>query len=303
MEIDFRAELENYEWTRPEWSDDKLIAASPFRYESRPSFFVNLDGEYAGAWGDSGAYEQEWASGNFVKLLSFLRRETEEETEDYLIDAYGKRDEYGRMKLATPRLSERSRPQYLSESIIEQAISPYLLRRGLGEDTQDIYEIGRGKHKGFTAIPWRTANGRLANIMYRSTRGKLFFYEKGGIGRGQLVYGIDVARKKQATTAALCEAPIDAMSWYETTAGKIVGIAVGGVTISQEQADIIKRSSIKTIILAGDNDKAGAKLNEQARKMLRGYVAFKTANYGEAKDANEALLKKKNGELAESPPN
>ena len=292
LEVDIVSELERYEWTRAEWSADKLIAASPFRYEIRPSWFVNLTGEYAGTWADSGAYEPEWASGNFVKLLAFLRRETYEEAEDYLIETYGTFDGSKRAKIVMPSIHNRSRPKYLSESIIEQAISPYLLRRGLGEDTQRIYGIGHGKQKGFTAIPWRTASGRLANVMYRSTRGKLFFYEKGEIKRGHIVYGIDVVRKKQATTAALCEAPIDAMSWYESTAGEIVGIAVGGITISSEQAEIIKRSTIQTIILAGDNDKAGAKLNAEVKEKLRGHVRFKVANYGDSKDANEALQKK-----------
>ncbi len=88
IEVDVRTELEAHDFERPRWTGDKLIACSPFRSESAPSFFVNLDGEYAGTWGDSGAYDSEWASGNLTKLLAFLRGETYEETEEYLLDLY-----------------------------------------------------------------------------------------------------------------------------------------------------------------------------------------------------------------------
>jgi hypothetical protein len=49
--VDIRTELEQFNWTRPKWSADKLIAASPFRYDKTPSFFVNFTGEYAGCFG------------------------------------------------------------------------------------------------------------------------------------------------------------------------------------------------------------------------------------------------------------
>jgi hypothetical protein len=35
--VDIRTELEQFNWTRPKWSADKLIAASPFRYDKTPS--------------------------------------------------------------------------------------------------------------------------------------------------------------------------------------------------------------------------------------------------------------------------
>src|SRR5690606_8903450 len=112
---------------------------------------------------------------------------------------------------------------------------------------------------------------------------------KNGMPRRKLVYGIDVVKRLDARTAALCEAPIDALSWYEATEGEVVGIATGGVTISDEQAEMIKRSSIESIILAGDNDKAGAKFNSECERKLRGYVRMMKADYGDKKDANDVL--------------
>lgn len=288
LDVDIETELREFEWSRARWTSDKLLAASPFRYDSHPSFFINLEGEYAGTWADSGYYDEDWKSGNFVKLLAFLRQETYEEAEEYLIESYGVPSDGKRLELRLPPIRPPKIIEPLPE-LVTPAFSRYLERRGIGQATQEVYGIGYGQQKGFTALPWRTADGRLANVMYRSTRGKLFFYEKGGMPRRKLVYGIDVVKKTQSRKAALCEAPIDALSWYEASAGEIVGIAAGGVTLSQDQADLIKRSSIEVLILAGDNDKAGAKFNSEIERKLRGHVRLVRIDYGEHKDANESI--------------
>lgn len=289
IQVDIESELREFEWIRPRWTSDKLQAASPFRYDNQPSWFVNLDGEYAGTWADLGAYDSEWASGNFVKLIAFLRQETYEEAEDYLIEMYGVSTDGKRREFKLPPIRKPKPFEALPERLVTPAFSRYLAKRGIGEHTQTTYGVGYGRQRGFCALPWRTPDGRLANVMYRATRGKLFFYERGGWPRRKLLYGIDVVKRLNARTAALAEAPIDALSWYEATGGSIVGIAAGGVTFSDEQADLIKRSTIETIILAGDNDKAGAKFNAECERKLRGYVRLARADYGEKKDANAVL--------------
>src|SRR5690625_7911436 len=70
--IDIEEELSAYQFDNARWQADKLIANSPFRDESRPSFFVNLSGEFAGTWADSGAINDDMASGNFAKLIALL---------------------------------------------------------------------------------------------------------------------------------------------------------------------------------------------------------------------------------------
>ncbi len=291
LNIDIESELREFEWIRPKWTSDKLQATSPFRSESTPSFFVNLEGEYAGTWADLGAFDSEWASGNFVKLLAFLRQETYEESEDYLLETYGIPDSREKLILRLPALKLPEPIKYLSEDLVTPAFSRYLERRGIGKEAQEAYGIGYGKQKGFTALPWRTPEGCLANVMYRATRGKLFFYERGGRPRRKLVYGIDVAKRLNARKAALCEAPIDALSWYEATGGNIVGLAAGGVTLSAEQADLIKRSTIEELIIGGDNDEAGAKFNAMVEEKLRGHVKLLRVDYGKHKDANESIEK------------
>lgn len=53
VNIDIKTELEEFDFRNARWSDDKLIACSPFRQDSTPSFFVTLSGEYSGVRGDS----------------------------------------------------------------------------------------------------------------------------------------------------------------------------------------------------------------------------------------------------------
>src|SRR5690625_4778702 len=169
LDIDIREELEQFDWHKARWTSDKLLAASPFRNDRHPSFFVNLDGEYVGTWGDSGADDDYYSSGNIVKLLAYLRGTSYEEVEEYLLDKYGQTGDSNAIVIRPPRFHLRSTFRPLDENIVTPAISPYLSKRGISEEVQRMAGVGYGRYKGFTAIPWRRANGVLANVMYRST--------------------------------------------------------------------------------------------------------------------------------------
>lgn len=290
VDVDITAELDRYDWTRPRWSSDKLIAGSPFRPDSTPSFFVRLDGEYAGAWADSGAIDDEYTSGGFVKLLAFLRGEYYEDTVDYLLDTYGALyvNKPGE-EIRLPSISLREPVRYIAPdgSTLTQAVSPYLTLRNISEAAQRRYSVGYGaNYAGFTAMPWYTPDGRLANVKYRSTRGKTFFYERGATPIHRLVYGLDVVNAERADTAVLCEGEIDVLSWATVD---VHAIAVGGSSISNAQMDAVKRSSIRKLALGADNDAAGKRLNAEVERKLGGHVALYAVNYGEHNDANDVL--------------
>ena len=288
VDLNISQELEAYDWGyNARWSTDKLIAASPFRYDSTPSFFCNLE---TGGWADSGAVDDDYVKGGFVKLLAYLRGESEAETVDYLLDAYGRLYEIvegEEIRLPEIRMRKRAKYRKLAPDIITQAISPYLLTRGISPEAQRQFGVGYGATlAGYTAMPWYTPDGRLANVKYRSTTGKRFFYEKGATPIRQLVFGLNVANANRADTAILCEGEIDAMSW--ATAG-LYGIGTGGSSISCEQIDAIKRSSIRRLLLGGDNDAAGRRLNAEVKRRLAGYVELYEVDYGRHNDANDVL--------------
>jgi 5S rRNA maturation endonuclease (ribonuclease M5) len=287
VDIDVRAELEQFNWTRPKWSADKLIATSCFRYDKSPSFFVNLTGEYAGTWGDSGAYDQEWASGNFVKLLSFLRNETYEETEEYLLGEYGRQETGETVTIRPVKLVIQRNRQPLNANILAKYTEDYtyLSKRGISERVQRQMGVLYDRESKAAVIPWNISEKKLNNVKFRTVYGKTFWYHKGGRPIRELVYGIDQAQP----TTVICEAEIDALSWME--AG-YAAVAVGGASFNKWKRDLILRSPIEEIIIATDNDKAGGKLRKEIEVALKGQVRVRQAYVrADCKDANEALVK------------
>lgn len=290
LDVDVRYELEQFPWISGKWSGGKLLAPSPFRYDKTPSFFVNLDGDYAGTWKDSGAYDSEYESGNFTTLLSYLRNETVEETEDYLFSAYSS-DYSDGIKLNFPKLQIKESMRYLNSVSLEEYAfrHGYLETRGISEAVQRYNKIGYDRIRQAIVIPWFAANGKLANIKFRSIRGKTFWYYRGNDLKGavpirDLVWGINNVRP----VTVLCEAEIDAMSWQ--MAG-YAAIAVGGASFNETKRDLIIRSNIEELIIATDNDKMGEKLREEVAKSLNGYVRIKHAHVHTVKDVNEILVK------------
>ncbi|NLS42492.1 DNA primase [Bacillus subtilis] len=293
VDVDIRYELEQFEWTRPTWTEDRLLAASPFRYDRTPSFYVYLEetaSAKAGYWGDSGAYDAEFARGGFVKLLAFLRAETEDETVDYLLETYAPTAKDGRLTLRLPKLKAVVKPEPLPESLlvdVQAGPNDYLTGRGILAEVQR--EAGVGVVGNAVAIPWRLPNGRLANVKYRSTRGKAFWYVKGGWPIRDLVYGMDLVYAKRLNSAVICEAEIDAMAWRSVG---VPAIGTGGSAFNLKKADIITQSPIEYLTVVTDNDKAGDKLREAIERYLNGKVRLAHGYITEVKDANELLVKR-----------
>lgn len=286
--VDIRRELEVFDWHRPSWRHDKLIAASPFRYDHTPSFFVSLE---HGGWKDSGAIDPKWTSGNFIRLLSFLRNETYEETADYLLAMYD--DSYvdvNRLTLNTATLRIQHNRQPLDITVLNEYKwrHPYLERRGISEAVQRMMRIGYDKQSKAITIPWFTPSGQMANVKYRKVNEKTFWYRKGGLPIRSLVYGMDVIYRKRIKEAVICEAEIDAMTCM--TVG-IPAIAIGGGTFTNEQAEIIRRSPIESLIIGTDNDNVGISLkkeiiNKMSRSVELKYVEFPAG----CKDLNDVKV-------------
>lgn len=288
INIDIEAELQEFEWDRPRWSSGKLIAASPFRYDRTPSFFVNLDGDLAGVWGDSGAYEDDWKSGGIVKLLAYLRNETVEESSEYLLGKYGNFNSDEEFRLILPKFPNYSCKRILPCDIITVVTSPYLTKRAISTEVQAQSKVGKSRHKRFVAIPWYAPDGSLANVKYRATKGKAFFYEKGATPIGELVYGADLYVKSSGDLI-VCEAEIDALSWR--TAG-YNAVALGGVAVTPQKISILQRIPFTRLVVAGDNDKAGVKFNSRVVQAFKGcdlaVIDWEGSNF---KDANEVLVR------------
>lgn len=292
LEVDIMAELEQYEWRKARWTPEKLIACSPFRHERRPSFAVRLD---TGVWIDSGAYEHEWRQGNFVKLLAFLRNETERETEDYLLALYGRHRNDSDLTLEHMNLDltlERPEPRYLDPSILREYAwrHPYLEReRGLGEEVQRRFRIGYCRKSRAITFPWFDRRGRLVNIKFRSVRDKRFWYHPEGQPVRQHLYGIHAVHAVGAEEVWVVESEIDALTLWQI--GR-PAVALGGARFSEEQRRLLLQSPARRVVVATDNDKAGQRIAREIEGALTGFVDVKMFDWTTCKhkDINELLL-------------
>lgn len=291
IRINIREELEEYDFYNERWTSDKLIASSPFRPDNAPSFYVNLE---TGWWGDSGAYGTEYEKGNIVELLAYLSNTDVESVGHYLLNKYGyetptdedDEPQAVRLVLDVERIVPKERPKYVP-NIVRQ-VSPYLTKRKIAEQVQREYVVGYNEdYKGFSAIAWTDEEGRIANVKYRSTKGKRFFYDRGGTPIRNLVYGLYEARYDESVI--ICEAEIDALSW--ATAG-LRAVATGSARISEVQAEQIRRMGFRKIYVAGDNDEQGRVFNERVSDRLRnsGARLYELKFPDGTKDANDVLI-------------
>lgn len=299
VKVDVRGELEQYDWgQKVRWQEDKLVCPSPFRDDKSPSFFVNLtsvevDGNWvsAGTWKDSGYEDNDWASGNLIKLLAFLRNESYEETEEYLALMYGIELSYDELTFVSPNLTLEELRKPLPKDFLTpyKFRHPYLAGRGISEKVQRMMRIGYDKEHKAVVIPWILPDGKtVANCKFRAVKGKIFWYAKNALPIKHLIYGIDAVYGTNAKLAVLCEAEIDALTWM--TWG-VPAIAVGGVHFTEKQADIIKRSPIETLVMGADNDEQGKKLINSVTEALQGHVDLQQVCYPNGyKDANEIMV-------------
>lgn len=303
-----------YSWVKPRWTHDKFFAVSPFRDDdSSPSFYVWLTDNArfnakAGQFGDDGAPDG-WKRGSFVKLISFLRQETEQESCEYLRYTYA--TEWTREEEVTlnpPKLTLESVSRPLDMRLLDQYTyrHPYLEQRGISAAVQRALRIGYDRVRQAVTIPWFLPDGRLGNVMYRSVNSKVFWFAKAcpSCGHGHLtrdnvtyrckacgqetaqpiegmpirnmLYRIDVIYRKKVKRAALVEAPID--SAFLMTCG-IPAVAVGGTAFNEAKRDLIVRSPIEEIVLFTDNDAPGEEMKRKAIELLDGFVTLKEVVY------------------------
>jgi 5S rRNA maturation endonuclease (ribonuclease M5) len=289
VDVDIEREINDFSWSRARWMPDRLIANSPFRYDSSPSFYVYFEDTptaAAGSWGDSGGTD--YRKGHFVQLLAFLRNETEFESEEYLLSEYAREyTEEDELSLDFSHIRLHERPQMLDLELLEtfETYHPYLKGRGISDQIWRLMGCRFDPKRNAVVIPWFTPDGRLANIKYRRVDSKVFFYDKGYPIR-ELVYGLNVIHQRNVKRAVLVEAEIDAM--YIMSHCKIAAVGAGTSKLSDEKAEAIARSPLEEIIILADNDEAGEALKAQALEKLSGYVRLKVAKLpNQYKDAND----------------
>lgn len=233
--------------------DNKLQACSPFRYEKRPSFAVNLDN---GSWIDSGATDESMRKGHFTHLLAYLREETWYDTEDYLLDKYSTIvTDVDTLEL-TYTLEEEQQYRIFSKEELAPFMwrVPYLTSRGISEKIQRAFQIGYDKETKAVMIPWHDHRGNVINLKFRSINQKRFWYHEEGQRIKNHIYGLHFIKKHNIKRVFAVESETDAL--YLWTQG-IPAIAFGRAGMSEEQKQLLLRSPIEEFVIATDNDAVG----------------------------------------------
>lgn len=287
VDVDFEKELREFTWGRPSWKEHKLIACSPFRDESHPSFAVSYD--KGGIFIDSGG-EGEWRSGGFVKLLSWLRNETREETEQYLLEKYhivGFKDT-DELELSFDGWEVTKKDNEIipldtldqfkfTHSYLEQV-------RGIEELYQRALKIGFDPVKKAISIPIFDKKGTLVNIKFRSVKSKIFWYWNNNPVREHL-YLLDLVIKKKAKRVFLVESEIDAITLFKHG---FPAISVMGGSLTKKQKRLLIDAGIETLVLATDNDKQGRRLAKSIHGQLGGLMIIEEMTFPEQyKDVND----------------
>lgn len=244
IHIDIQEYLERFEWSHAKWTEDRLIAASPFRDDNHPSFFVNYNNDWAGTWGDSGTGD----SGNFIQLVAELH-DTDYETAFEML-----KEEFWIRPYEAPAISVKLGVKK-EKSIFDIPVhnpSPYLLGRGISEETQQLYRTSEDESK--VCLPYINGMGLATALKYRRTDNKDFFYEAGNNHLKNMLFGYHVIYEKLPNTLVICEAEIDAMTAYDMG---FVGISLGAANLIERQVDLIKKVDVKNIIIGTDNDEKG----------------------------------------------
>lgn len=286
IEPDYYAELEPYLHKVEPYRirDNKLQACSPFRYEKRPSFAVNLDN---GSWIDSGATDDTMRKGHFTHLLAFLREETWYDTEDYLLQKYSTIV----TDVDTLELSFDLAPQVTYRIFEKEELSEYMWRvnyltsRGISEKIQRAFQIGYDRENKAVMIPWHDHKGNVINMKFRSINQKKFWYHPEGQRIKNHVYGLHFIKKHNIKRVFAVESETDAL--YLWTHG-IPTIAFGGASMGEAQKLLLLRSPIEELVLATDNDAVGRRFAKTLQQELATSFDILTLNFPEKyKDMND----------------
>ncbi|MDA2738439.1 toprim domain-containing protein [Bacillus cereus group sp. Bc015] len=292
LNVDIPEELSYYDWHRARPKENELVACSPFRDETSPSFSINLE---TGLWIDFGSTHDLYSKGGLVTLLSFLRNETPTEVEDYLLDKYGiDLSDVNKLKLNVNFNIDTKVDTIISIEDYQQYAyrSPYLAGRGISEKVQRAFKVGFDRKSKAVAFAWTDIKGNIVNIKFRSTKSKQFYYYPTGQQLRNHIYGMHFIYKLKPETVFLVESEIDCL--YMWTHG-FPAIALGGSKISDKRKQLLLRCPSSRIVLATDNDSVGMEIREKVKKLLIGYKDLYEIqipnNYKDVNDIPPEILK------------
>lgn len=286
LDVNIMGELEPYLDSFYKWQEKgiKLIATSPFREETHPSFAVNLE---TGTYIDSGCTDDEWRKGNFVKLLSFFRGESYDDTEDYLLSVYRLfLDDVDALSLDFQLQNTVNKKIYPLEALRAFSFDVnYLDNRGIDPQVKKAFKAGYDPKSKAIVLPIQDKKGNIVSFKFRKVADKIFWYDKEGQPVKQHLYGLNFIHQMNCKKAYIVEGEIDALYLWSN---RTPAIATFGASLSKRQKQLILSSPIETLVIATDNDRVGRAYADYLENTFLGTVHIERLDLPTVyKDVNE----------------
>ena len=169
---------------------------------------------------------------------------------------------------------------YVSEEELDsyRYTHPYMYKRKLTDDVIERFDIGYDKNTRCITFPVRNINGKTLFIARRSVVSKFFNYPQGVEKPLYGLYEIMQTREQRKKylkpeyvdpqEIIVCESMIDALTCW--VYGKYA-VALNGLG-NYLQFEQLRNLPCRELILATDNDEAGAKARERIRKYVKNKI-------------------------------
>jgi DNA primase len=154
-------------------------------------------------------------------------------------------------------------------------------KRGFDPHTIREWQLGFDPFHNAGVIPMRNYRGELLGVTLRYLTGSIKYMYPRGFPRRHELFG---AHKVTEGRIALVEGPLDVISCWQ--AG-VQAVGQFGSSLSEEQANLIRRMGVSEVVLMHDNDAAGHKAATQAFSLLDGLLMLRPTYPPGAKDPGE----------------
>lgn len=209
---------------------------------------------------DRGAFGRQWLLDNFVNY--------EDETRD--------------MKLDFDRTPKIEKVNYVTDEELDKYrySHPYWAKRKIDEKTCIKFDLGYDIENKSITMPVWDMYGRCIGITRRRVDRKAFHIPEGML---KPVYLLNFAIKEKWKTIYLCESQINAL--YLNSLGYTACACFG--TGTEQQADDIKKSGVRSIVFCFDGDNAGRNGRKKMYDRLRDRLFCTYVDLPEGKDVND----------------
>lgn len=265
-------------------NNDDIQTNCPFHkngQERKPSFGINI------RTGQCHCFTCGW-SGSVSRMIGEIFLQDEEYGTSWLVRHFNSTEIETRQKIVELPINrwklEIQKDLQWTEQLEENEldsyrwIHPYMYQRGLTDELIEEFDIGYDKETNCITFPCYNEKNQLVFVARRNVDTKFYKYPQ---GVDKPIYALPKITSKEVYVV---ESFFNCLTLWKLGKQSIAMIGTG----TAQQYEILKKSNIRTFILAFDPDEAGRRATIRFRKALGKYKNIKEVVYEEeGKDVND----------------